>query len=265
MTEHIELSKKLDESLKQKNELRLFQESILKAIANNEFVLHYQEIIDLVTFKPVGYEALIRWQHPAMGLIYPNDFIEDCEQDSDIMLQVCQWVFRTACRDRPKLDGFLSINVSPKSLLHLSFIDMVSQYAEKLENPVIFLEITERVIVNLDETDVLARIEREGYGFFIDDFGQANSGLIQVIKIIRSIQKESSIKVKIDIWFTQHIHETITYASMKVLLGLFRDIGVEVIAEGIETEAQLKAWQELGCNYGQGWLWGKAKAIEVFE
>ena len=261
VTQYVELTKKLDDSLKRKNELRLFQESVLKAIANDQFVLHYQGIIDLKTLKAVGYEALIRWQHPDMGLLYPNDFIEDCEQDPDIMLQLCQWVFKTACRDRAKLNGFLSINVSPKSLLHFSFIDMVSKYADKIDTPVVFLEITERVIANLDDTDVLKRIEQEGYGFFIDDFGQANSGLIQVIKIIKSIQKGSSVKVKIDIWFTEHILDQITYASMKVLIGLFHDIGVEVIAEGIETEIQLNAWRELGCEYGQGWLWGKAKAI----
>ena len=241
--------------------LERFHKEVLAAIIGNQFVLHYQEIIDLKTLKVVGYESLIRWKHPEKGLLYPNSFIEDCEQNPDVMLQLCQWVFKESCSNRHKLDGFLSLNISPKSLLHMSFIDMASKYSPTFDQPVIFLEITERVFANLDDSQVLASLENKGYGFFVDDFGQANSGLIQVIKVMKSIKSELSIKIKIDIWFTQHIHEDFTYSSMKVLLELFRGMGIQVIAEGIETEAQLKTWQELGCDFGQGWLWGKGKAI----
>ena len=242
--------------------LERFHKEVLAAIKSNQFVLHYQEIIDLKTLKIVGYESLIRWQHPEKGLLYPNSFIEDCEQNPDVMLQLCQWVFKESCSNRHKLNGFLSLNISPKSLLHMSFIDMASRYSPTSDQPVIFLEITERVFANLDDSQVLASLESKGYGFFVDDFGQANSGLIQVLKVMKSIKSELSVKIKIDIWFTQHIHEDFTYSSMKVLLDLFREMGIQVIAEGIETEIQLKTWQELGCNFGQGWLWGKGKAID---
>ena len=261
VTPYVELSKQIDENLKRKQDLERFHHEILDAIPNNQFVLHYQQIINLKTLESVGHEALIRWQHPEKGLLYPNKFIEECEQNPDVMLQLCQWVFKKACEDKHKLSGFLSLNVSPKSLLHTSFIEMVSKYSAISETPVVFLEITERVFVNLEDSRILAHLENEGYGFFVDDFGQANSGLIQVIQIIKSIRSESSIKIKIDIWFTQHIHEAITYSSMKVLIEMFTAMGVEAIAEGIETEAQLKAWQELGCAYGQGWLWGKGGAL----
>jgi len=262
VTPYMNLSKQIDENLKRKQDLEKFHGEILEAIASDQFILHYQKIINLKTLETVGHEALVRWQHPEKGLLYPDKFIEKCEQNPDVMLQLCQWVFKKACEDKPRLSGFLSLNVSPKSLLHTSFIEMVSKYSAIAETPIIFLEITERVFVNLEDSQILARLEDKGYGFFVDDFGQANSGLIQVIQIIKSIRLESSIKIKIDIWFTQHIHEAITYSSMKALLEMFTAMGIEAIAEGIETEAQLKAWQELGCKFGQGWLWDKGGALD---
>ena len=262
-SEYVEMAKKIEDLIASKGHISRYQKEVLDGLIKNEFVLHYQEIRNLKTLEVSGYEALIRWQHPTKGLTYPNDFIEICEQNSDVMLEVCRWVFNQACSDRHKLNGFLSLNISPQSLLHPSFIEMISEH--KLENdlPTVFLEITERVLANLEGSKILAEIEKKGCGFSIDDFGQAYSGLVQVIQVIQSLKKESSVMVKIDIWFTQHIHESITYASMKVLLALFREIGVDVIAEGIETETQLKIWQELGCNFGQGWLWGKAKPLAL--
>jgi len=258
---YVEMSKKIEDLITVKNRISQYQKEVLDGLIKNEFVLHYQEIINLKTLEVKGYEALIRWQHPTKGLVYPNDFIEICEQNPDVMLEVCRWVFNKACIDRPKLNGFLSINISPQSLLHYSFADMISTHNLRGDYPTVFLEITERVLVNLEGSKVLRKVEEKGCGFFIDDFGQANSGLVQVIQVIQSLKKESSVMVKMDIWFTRNIDSPITYASMKVLLALFREIGVDVIAEGIETETQLKAWQELGCNYGQGWLWGKAKPL----
>lgn len=248
------------ESIEQK-ELELFHNEILNAITHDEFVLYYQDIVDLRSLSTVGYESLIRWQHPTKGLVYPDNFIERCEQSPDLMLQLCQWVFRRASRDRQKLKGFLSINVSPKSLMHLSFLEMVQEYAQVSDRPVVFLEITERVLANLENTDILSKLEYEGYGLFADDFGQANTGLVQVIQILKSVKHDSSVKIKIDIWFTRNLTDPLTYASMKVLIELFHGMGLEVIAEGIETAAQLKLWQELGCDYGQGWYWGKARAL----
>jgi|GEM_PF-2806664 len=260
-SEYVAMAKKIEDLITAKNYISRCQKEILDGLIKNEFVLHYQGIYNLKTLEAKGHEALIRWQHPTKGLIYPNDFIEICEQNPDVMLEVCRWVFNQACNDRHKLNGFLSLNISPKSLLHYSFIEMISKHNLDNDYPVVFLEITERVLADLENSKVLEEIEKEGYGFFIDDFGQGYSGLVQFIQVIQSLKRKSSAMVKIDIWFTQNIDDPITYASMKVLLALFREIGVEVIAEGIETEAQLKAWQELGCDYGQGWLWGKAKPI----
>jgi PAS domain S-box-containing protein len=239
-----------------------FKESVLKAITENQFVLHYQEIINLSTLEVSGYEALIRWNHPKQGFIYPNKFIEQIELDSALMLKLCAWVFQQAVIDKKRLDGFLSINISPTSLIHPEFLELIELCDNPRDIPVIYLEITERLALDrISEDDRLRKIADYGYGVFVDDFGQGHSGLIQVIRLLNAFRNRASIKVKIDIWFTQRIaDESVAYA-MGGLIQMIHGLGIEVIAEGIETKEQLAAWQAVGCDYGQGWLWGKARKI----
>lgn len=247
---------------RKREEYQLFKQSVLTAIECNQFVLYYQEIIDLSTMEVAGHEALIRWHHPRLGFIYPNDFINEIEQDSELMLELCKWVFLRAVTDKHKLKGFLSINISPVSLLHPDFVQMVSQCDNSKDAPVIYLEITERLALDRLSADERLKVLADyGYGVFVDDFGQGHSGLIQVIRLLNAFRNRASIKVKIDIWFTQRItDESVSYA-MKGLIMMIHGLGIEIIAEGIETKEQLAAWQAVNCNYGQGWLWGRAKAI----
>lgn len=239
-----------------------FKGSVLTAIAENQFVLHYQEIINLKNLEVSGYEALIRWEHPEKGFIYPDKFIEEIELDPALMLKLCEWVFKQAIADKKRLDGFLSINISPVSLLHSDFIEMVAMCDDARDVPVIYLEITERLALDkLSEDDRLKVIAGYGYGVFVDDFGQGHSGLIQVIRLLNAFKNRASIKVKIDIWFTQRItDESVSYA-MQGLIRMIHGLGIEVIAEGVETQEQLAAWQAVDCDYCQGWLFGKARKI----
>jgi len=261
------IDKSQDELLKQAERERLegelvFKESVLDAIANNDFILHYQEIINLRTLEVSGYESLVRWDHKEQGLIYPAKFIERIEKDSELMLCFCQWVFSQAIKDRRSLKGFLSINVSPISLLHPEFLSMVALCDDERESPTIYLEITERhALEYISGDDLLRKIDDYKYGVFVDDFGQGHSGLVQVIRLLNAFKKRASVKVKIDIWFTQRITDPSVQVAMRGLIYMIHELGIEVIAEGIETEEQLKAWQILGCDYGQGWLWGKARPI----
>jgi PAS domain S-box-containing protein len=239
-----------------------FKESVLKGVNEDQFVLHYQEIIELKTLKVSGYEALIRWNHPEQGFIYPDKFIEEIERNPELMFKLCEWVFLKAIDDKKRLDGFLSINISPVSLLHPEFIEMVALCDNPRDQPVIYLEITERLALDrLSGDDRLKVIAECGYGVFVDDFGQGHSGLIQVIRLLNAFRNRASIKVKIDIWFTERImDESVSYA-MEGLIMMIHGLGIEVIAEGVETEEQLAAWQAIGCDYCQGWLFGRAAAI----
>jgi PAS domain S-box-containing protein len=252
------------EEEKQKRETyKAFKESVIRAIEQDQFVLHYQEIVNLRTLEISGYEALIRWNHPKQGLISPDKFIELIEIDPALMLKLCEWVFLRAIADKKRLNGFLSINVSPVSLLQPEFVEMVALCDNERDSPVIYLEVTERLALDqISGDERLKAIATYGYGVFVDDFGKGHSGLIQVIRLLNAFKNQASIKVKIDIWFTERMvtDEAVIYA-MRGLIDMIHGLGIEVIAEGVETKEQLTAWQAVGCDYCQGWYFGKARAL----
>lgn len=262
---YVDISKQVADDIELRLILQAFHNEFLQAIANNDLVLHYQEIIDLRSNTVTGYEGLVRWQHPTRGLLYPNKFIKRCEGNADVMLKLDEWVFIRGNEDKHRLEGFLSLNISPQTLTQKSFIELTEKYASRGDRHSIFLEIVETVLANLESSNVLSDLEMKGYRFFVDDFGQGYSGLIQLLKIMRSLSDKASVRVKLDIWFTRNLHQKTIFTSMKFLLKYFREIGIESIAEGIETEAQLKAWKDLGCEFGQGWYWGKAREVGWLE
>lgn len=262
---YVEIAKQVADEIELRVILAEFHNEFLQAIANNDLVLHYQEIIDLRSNTVAGYEGLVRWQHPTRGLLCPNKFIKRCEGNADVMLKLDEWVFIRGNEDKHRLEGFLSLNISPPTLTQKSFIALSEKYASCGDHHSIFLEIVETVLANLEGPNVLSGLEMQGYRFFVDDFGQGYSGLIQLLKIMRSLSDKASVRVKLDIWFTRNLHQKTIFTSMKFLLKYFREIGIEAIAEGIETEAQLNAWKDLGCEFGQGWYWGKAREVEWLE
>lgn len=238
------------------------KKEIERAINRNEFELHYQPIYNLQTMEIAGNEALIRWKHPTKGLLFPNTFIDACEEDFDLQLKICQWVFKQGCRDMGRLKGFLSVNVSPRSLLHKDFLYMLDDYVMTGTQPILYLEITERLMLDGGGEKALAQITAMGFGIFIDDFGQGHSGLIQLLRLFTAISNRKALKVKLDIWFIRNLDKAIVFKVMQALITIVHDMNIDVIAEGVETEAQLKLCRELGVIYGQGWLWGKAKALD---
>lgn len=231
---------------------------IEEAIAARQFVLHYQAIKDLATLQTVGYEGLIRWNHPTKGLLSPPQFIEDCESDADLQSQICNYVFMEGLTILPKLNGWLSLNISPQSLLSNSFLETITEFAKVSDLPNIYFEITERTPLDFAS---LRTLELLGYGVFVDDFGQGHSGLIQVIEILKKISSDRFM-IKFDIWFSRNIKDKDVYNLLYESLRIIHSYKLQAIAEGIETEEQLDLWRSLGCNFGQGWLWGKAKKID---
>ena len=238
---------------------------VQKAIANEEFKLYYQPIIDLATNEIAGQEALIRWHHPIDILRMPIDFIPQCEADPSIMIEICEFVVRQSCRDRTKLQGdFVSINVSPKSLEQQRFWDVLNSQELVSHIPSLFLEITER---SLTKHQIIAPyfIKSSGIGAAIDDFGVEHSGFIQVAKVLALFPSPDYVKVKLDIEFARNLTdrnyrwfaESIVASMTNCPCGK-----IEVIAEGIEYDWQRDWFLEYGVKYGQGWFWGKAKAVD---
>lgn len=242
-------------------EMSTLKRTIIKAIKKQEFKLYYQPIVSLSTGAIAGHEALIRWHHPADDLLMPLDFIPECECDPLIMVEICEFVIKQAWRDRKKLpSGFISVNISPTSLEMKRFWEMLDEYALINDRPVIYLEITERLLAQYKIVAPYWANKQRAIGAFIDDLGIGESSYVQVAEILKWFPTNDFVKVKLDIAFAKNLHEMKYRWFAKSIIDSMHYCPsgrIEVIAEGIEHEWQRDIFTELGCDYGQGWLFGR--------
>jgi len=257
-----EFTQKVRNRLSLENRLR-------RALEQEEFQLHYQPIYNLDTHKPVGVEALIRWQDPEHGMISPDDFIPLAEE-TGLIVPIGEWVLEQACAQvrQWEVQGLgklrLAINVSSKQFEHnqiLSTVIAALQHAS-LDPKQLELEITERMFLNQSEqvVNVFDQLKSEGVGLSIDDFGTGYSSL--------SYLKQLPIDtLKIDRSFVQNIpkdKDDIQITS--TIISMAHGLGLDVVAEGIETEQQLSFLKELGCGRGQGYYLARPQnAEDVFQ
>ncbi len=234
---------------------------IRQAIENEEFEVFYQPIVDLRTKEIMKFEALIRWNHPNQGMISPLNFIPYAER-TGLIIPIGQWVLETVC-DQIKYwdEAFpnnsiqVNVNVSPVQIQHPGFAESVFHVLQsrKLAGERITLEITESTIMEDPEhtIDILQRIRANGTQISIDDFGTGHSSLAK-------IHRFGFDSLKIDRAFVQELL-TEGYADLlvKTILLLAESIGLEVIAEGIETQQEADRLVEMGCSIGQGYFFGK--------
>lgn len=242
---------------------RFQRESELRsAVEREEFTLHYQPIVDLVTGAVDSVEALLRWQHPQQGLIPPAGFIELAER-SGLILPLGRWVLAEACRqarawhEDPGLAGgspVVSVNLS---LRQLSEPDLAAQVRSVLietglEPEALQLEITESVL--LDDSEALAtahQLRALGVQLAIDDFGTGYSSLSYLRRLPVDV-------VKVDRTFVRHLpHDAGTRAIVYAVCELAHHLGMTVTAEGIETVAELEAVRALECDRAQGYYYAK--------
>ena len=240
---------------------RLAMETQLRwALDRNEFVLYYQPKLDYRSGKIVGAEALIRWVHPEQGLVSPAEFIPMLEE-TGLVVPVGEWVLKTACAQHKAwkdagLTGIcMSVNLSARQLEQAGLLQSVQDVIEDfdLKPGDLELELTESIIMNNAEKtiEILNSISRLGVGFSVDDFGTGYSSLaylkrfpIQTIKIDRAFVKDIT---------TDPDDESI----VKAIIAMSRSLKLEIIAEGVESEAQAIFLQQYGCNYMQGFLFSK--------
>ncbi|MFC4638178.1 EAL domain-containing protein [Deinococcus hohokamensis] len=228
------------------------------ALVREEFVLHYQGQFDVRTQALVGFEALVRWQHPAQGLLPPGRFIHVAE-DSELILPLGAWVLREACRQAAawgaNARGFtVSVNVSAKQFDHADFAQVVRQALTDsgLDPHRLILELTESVVLRdpAAAAGQLARLRELGVRIALDDFGTGHSSL--------SLLRQMPIDfLKIDRSFVQDSHSA-DAASSRVLIGIMvtlaHGLQMQVTAEGVETSEQHALLRELGCDALQGFL-----------
>lgn len=239
---------------------------ITRALAKNEFEMYYQPICLLASGKVAGYEALIRWHHPTQGLVSPLDFLWLAEQTGQIR-DVGLWTLERSCRDWPELRAtiatgrpFVSVNMSPSQLTGDSFVDDVKSIITRYRMPTteLKLELTETVIINKPEValKLLTRLTELGSTLAIDDFGTGHSSLETLNRYpIGTLKVDQSF---VGTMLTSAHSGEIVNSSIR----LAHSLGMDVVAEGIETEEIRSKLLELGCNFGQGWLFGKPSELK---
>jgi diguanylate cyclase (GGDEF)-like protein/PAS domain S-box-containing protein len=232
-----------------------------RALDRDEFFLVFQPIVSLETLTIIGFEALVRWKHPEQGLIPPSDFIPVAE-DSGLISRIGLQVMDKACRqakkwalDRPNNQPFVSFNVSTKQLHQTDLIKSLDSLIQELKlSPAhIKIEITESSLMeDIDlSLNILFQLHEMGVTLQIDDFGTGYSSL-------KYLQRIPAGNLKVDRTFVSNLErDDEKKAIIKTIENLAHSLGMGVVAEGIETKAQLSILRDMGVGYGQGYLFDK--------
>jgi diguanylate cyclase (GGDEF)-like protein/PAS domain S-box-containing protein len=240
------------------------------ALEQNRFSLQYQPRVDAQSGKIVGCEALLRWHHPKKGMVPPSDFIPILET-SGLIVDVGMWVIEEACRQLKQWEqqGYwrkgmhLSVNISPRQFRSARFVKDVFRITESLQVPpqALEMEITESIVIhNLDETiATMNELQAKGILFSLDDFGTGYSSISYLKRLPVSVLKIDQSFVR-DITVDRNDRVLVeTISAMGNLLGL------NVVAEGVETEEQMQLVREYGCQYYQGYLCSRPVDPDKFE
>jgi EAL domain-containing protein (putative c-di-GMP-specific phosphodiesterase class I) len=240
-----------------------------RAIERHELRVYYQPIVDLTTRQTKGYEALVRWQHRQRGLLYPGAFLPIANAIG-WTISMERWVLRQACTqmsawyrqadEHREYPPSVSVNISAQHLTHAclphyDLIGYIEQVLRETDWPAhcLVLEITEDALINSAETVAarLAEIQKIGVRISLDDFGTGYSSLSYLQHFPVDI-------LKIDQSFIRLIDNRLQDGEIvKAIIALANSLGVNTIAEGIETEAQFDQLRSLNCQYGQGFLFSQ--------
>lgn len=231
-----------------------------RALARNEFVLFYQPQVDITTGEIKGFEALLRWWHPQRGLLTPVDFIPIAEE-SGVIVPIGDWVLRQASAQMAewRKAGFppvrLSVNISARQLENPDFVDSVMRAIQvySLDGHQMELEITESLLMRDLEANAikLGRLSATGIRIAIDDFGTGYSSF-------KYLSRFPIHTLKIDQSFIQELDREENISIVNAMVGMGRGMNLNVVAEGVETRAQLAQLQQINCHEMQGYYYSAA-------
>ena len=238
------------------------QSAMQNAVERNEFVLYYQPLLELATGRILGFESLIRWIRPEVGMVPPLEFIPIAEQ-TGLIVPIGRWVLQTACeqvqrwREQTESDLHISVNLSMRQLRDPALFTDVKDTLRKVGLPArcLTLEVTESMLVeNFDEAmKILNKLRGLGVKLSLDDFGTGYSSF----SYLRQIPVN---EIKIDRSFVNSLSDDASASVLvKSIVDLGDNLGLKVVAEGIETHAQLDELVGMGCHLGQGYLYSPPK------
>ncbi|MEH2398437.1 EAL domain-containing protein [Nostoc sp.] len=245
-------------SLSAKNpELLTLEKSLRYALERNEFTVYYQPRVNIITKEITGMEALLRWQHPEMGLVAPSVFIPLAEE-SGLIVPIGEWVLRTACsqnkiwQDAGLPPMMIAVNLSLKQFCQPKLVEIIAEALKQtgLEPRFLELEITETTAIeNLNFTrTVLQNLQQMGVYISIDDFGTGHSSLSR-------LQLLPLHNLKIDKSFIQDLTQDVKVAHIiKAIVSLGHSLGLKLTAEGVEKEEELEFLKSINCEEVQGFL-----------
>ncbi len=236
------------------------ENSLRRALEREEFLLFYQPQVNTETGEVTGVEALIRWQHPELGLVPPNDFIPLLEE-TGLIIPVGYWVIVTACRQLQVWHeaGFpelaMSVNISGRQFHARDFIDNIKSFIRENKMPVgmMEMEITESILMENQQSTIAAldALEKMGFKIAIDDFGTGYSSL----SYLRRFRVDT---LKIDRSFVRDVTDNPDDAAItSAIVAMAQSLKLKVVAEGVETPQQLAFLQAHNCQYVQGYLFSR--------